>query len=62
MTETEAIEIMQRHNNSEGIIALKELLSIWRERYRDKLEKENDEQVRGKAKNCKEILQIFVDL
>jgi hypothetical protein len=36
-----------------------ELLQLRRERWRDKLEKEENDQVRGKSLECKDLLDIF---
>lgn len=36
-----------------------ELLQLRRERWRDKLEKEESNQIRGKSLECKDLLDIF---
>lgn len=40
---------------------LRKLLTSRREGYRDKLEGVNDEVVRGRAKECKDLLSFLVD-
>ena len=44
---------------SEGVAAFLELLTIRREKHRDKLEASDSPEIRGRAKECKDIFQLF---
>lgn len=57
--EADIIEVLRTYKHSEVVTLITELFSIRRERYRDKLESSEQEQVRGRAKECKELLQLF---
>ena len=46
-----------KHQETAKIIV--ELLAIRRERYRDRLEKEENAVFRGKAQECSELIQLF---
>jgi len=45
--------------HTEGVMLLAELLSLRRERHRDKLENNESEEFRGRAKECKDLLHIL---
>lgn len=49
--------VLRKHQ--EGLTAMIELLQLRRERYRDKLESTENPEMRGRAKECKDLLQIF---
>jgi len=57
--EADIIELLRAYKQSEVSMLYSELFSIRRERYRDKLESSEQEQVRGRSKECKELLQLF---
>jgi hypothetical protein len=57
--EASIIERLESFRGQEMFSLVGELLSIKRERYRDCLEREERAEVRGKAKECKDLLQIF---
>lgn len=52
-------ELLRRHKESEPMRLVIELYTLKRERYRNRLEEEESDQVRGRAKECKDFLQIF---
>lgn len=47
------------HQTSEVTRLVVELLNIRRHRHRDRLEKEESDQERGRSLECKDLLQIF---
>lgn len=57
--EPEILERLKTHQEATKLFS--ELLAIRRERHRDKLEKGEDNEVRGRAKECKDLLQLLVD-
>lgn len=52
-------DIIKTYKTSEGLSAICELLTLRREEYRNKLEKRGDDEVRGKALLCKELIQLL---
>ena len=57
--EQEILERLRPHQ--EAMQLFSELLTVRRERHRDKLEKGEDSEVRGRAKECKDLIQVLVD-
>jgi len=57
--EVDVVELLKAYKHTEVVTLFVELFSIRRERYRDKLESSEQEQVRGRSKECKELLQLF---
>ncbi len=53
------MELLQSYTGQEVAGLVVELLTIRRERYRDKLERQESPEHRGRAKECKDLLQIF---
>lgn len=49
----------QRSGTTQVLAKLEELLSLRRTRYRATLEKNEDPEARGRAKECKEMLHLF---
>lgn len=52
-------ETIKAHKHGEVASAFAELIALRREMYRDKLEKAENEQIRGKSLECKDLLQLF---
>lgn len=59
--EAEICEILSNLKHTEAAVLIQELLYLRRERYRDRLEKEDSGEIRGKAQECKDMLHIFLD-
>jgi hypothetical protein len=57
--ESELIELIGKYAKQEPLLSISELLILRREKYRDKLESQNDEEKRGRAKECKDLLQFI---
>lgn len=57
--EAELVETLQSYKHTEAFRLAGELLALRRERHRDRLEGGEDSEVRGRAKECKDLLQIF---
>lgn len=57
--EGEIIDTLVSYGPSEVTRLISELLSLRRERYLEKLEAGESDQVRGRSKECKDLLQIF---
>ncbi len=57
--EGEIIDALKGYGASEVTRLISELLSLRRERHRDRLETDDAPEVRGRAKECKDLLQIF---
>ncbi len=57
--EAEIREILAELKNQNSMVLLFELLTLRRSRYRDKLESEESSEIRGRSKECKDLLQIF---
>ena len=57
--EAELKDLLVSLKHQETAVAIIELLTIRREQYRDRLEREEDPVVRGKSQECKALLQIF---
>ena len=47
------------YSDGEAMVILKELLRLRREHYRDRLESTDSAEVRGRAKECKDLLSLF---
>ena len=58
--ETELLERLKLLGHTEAYTTIVEILKIRRERYRDKLENIDNPETRGKAKECKDLLQILL--
>lgn len=52
-------DLLVAYKHSEVATLIVELLEMRREKWRDKLEGSENDQVRGRAKECKELLQLF---
>lgn len=59
--EAEIAETLSNLRHTEAAVLITELLTLRRERHRDRLEKEENGEIRGKAQECKDLLQIFID-
>lgn len=57
--EAKIVDLLQSYKHQEIPTLLVELLTIRRERHRDKLEREEFAEVRGRAKECKDLLLLF---
>lgn len=57
--EAELEERLSSLQHSETAKLVVELLQIRRENWRTKLEGQESDQVRGRAKECKDLIQIF---
>jgi len=57
--EAELEEKLSSLQRSETAKLMVELLQIRRENWRTKLEGQESDQVRGRAKECKDLIQIF---
>lgn len=57
--ETVIEEFLLAHAGGEVLMYMAELLTIRREKWRDKLEGQNNDEHRGRAKECKDLLQII---
>lgn len=57
--EAELEERLSALQHSETAKLVVELLQIRRENWRTKLEGQESDQVRGRAKECKDLIQIF---
>jgi len=58
--ETEIEERLALLRHTEASVLTAELLKLRRERHRDKLEGSEDPTMRGRAKECKDLLHIFL--
>ena len=59
MTEDELVRGLEMRRHDEAIRVLCEFLVQRRKKYRDKLEAANNDELRGRAKECKELLAIL---
>ena len=59
MTEEELLARLPGHSHELGLKMMLELLAIRRNRHRDSLEKNENPEIRGRAKECKDILTFF---
>jgi len=57
--EVELLDIIESQKHLALGAAVKELLSIKRERYRDKLESGEDQVARGRSKECKDLMALL---
>lgn len=57
--EEELVQKIKTCGQSEAVRAFRELFTLRRERHRDRLESEESAEVRGKAKECRDLLQLF---
>ena len=55
--EHELTELLRERRDTEPMRMLSELLTLRRERCRDKLENRDDSEVRGQAKECKFLIE-----
>jgi len=51
--------LLQDYRKQEVPMLLIELLTLRRERHRDSIERTENPEVRGKSKECKDLLEIF---
>ena len=59
MEEQEIRERLELEKHTTGIQLILELLRIKRERYRDKLESMENEEIRGRSKECRDLVAIL---
>ena len=59
--EQELKEILQDRKAGEYQMLLKEYLMILRNKYLLTLENGNNDTIRGKSQQCRELLQLFID-
>ena len=59
MDEQEIRERLELEKHTTGIHLILELLRIKRERYRDKLESGGSDEIRGRSKECKDLIEIL---
>ena len=52
-------DILVSYKDMESIILLREMIALRREQHRNRLEGEESAEVRGRAKECKDLLQLF---
>lgn len=57
--EGDLIQRLKALGRTESGTVLREILALRRERYRDRLESEESAEVRGKSKECRDLLQLF---
>ena len=57
--ETVILKTLEAYKEGETARLIKELITLRRERYRDRLEKDPTEVFSGRALECKDLLQIF---
>jgi hypothetical protein len=56
--EAELEDSLKAYSSSPQLIVLEQLLTLRRIRYRAKLEKHDDPEARGRARECKELLHL----
>lgn len=59
LTEDELVTWLQAMAQSEYARNMEKFLQLRRERFRDSLESFENSEIRGRAKECKELLQLF---
>jgi hypothetical protein len=59
MGEQEILERLNLIKHSEGIRLVCDLLLLKREKYRDKLESMESDEIRGRSKECRDLLAIL---
>ena len=52
-------DILVSYKDMESMILLREMITLRREQHRNRLEGEKSSEVRGRAKECKDLLQLF---
>lgn len=57
--EGEISDQLMLHKHTEPVKLMLELFAIRRERHRDRLESEENPEIRGRAKECKDILSFL---
>ena len=57
--EAELLELIEGQKQLSLVSTFKELLSLRRERYRNKLEAEENPLARGRAKECKDLIELL---
>jgi hypothetical protein len=57
--EAELVETLQSYKHTEAHRLIGELVALRRERHRGTLESSDNPDARGRAKECKDLLQIF---
>jgi len=50
---------LKAHTGQDAIVLLQLVLNEKREEYRDQLEKNENPEIRGRAKECRDLLAIF---
>lgn len=56
---SELRERLKLYSDGEALLMLRELLQLRREHYRNLLESTDSAEVRGKAKECRDLLSLF---
>jgi hypothetical protein len=57
--EAKILETLEPYRQQETLRLVVELLTLRRERHRDRLESEESEELRGRAKECKDLLSFL---
>lgn len=57
--ESELLELLSPYKGQGVLNHVTELLTLRRERHRDRLEKAEEAEFRGRAKECKDLIQLF---
>ena len=60
--EQELLEQLKARKSGEYQMLLKDYLMLLREKYLLSLEGANNDTIRGKSQQCKDLLQLFVDM
>lgn len=59
MNEADLLELLESQKHMESARTIRKLLVIRREKHRDKLEREENPVARGRARECKYILELL---
>ena len=59
MEEQEILERLELVKHSEGVRLVCDLLLLRRRKYRDKLESMESEEIRGRSKECRDLVAIL---
>lgn len=55
----DVLDVLDVHKGSPALMAIQDLLRAKLNQYKDKLVSGNDDEIRGRAKECKELLSIL---
>ena len=59
MEEQEIMDRLELFKHSEGVRLVYDLLLLKREKYRDKLESMESDEIRGRSKECRDLIAIL---